>query len=162
MPWIILIAGIALLAAACSQPTPPCEGAYPYTDGVCVPGTTTEEIQTAAEIAYAFYGTRLPMPTITVFEKGDCEADVPAPGGAVAIPQGKIMLPDGSCAYGTWYQGTNTIYMTKLDWKHTIAHELLHQYLFDHYGDSDHDHVRDEWNTLLPQAVALIDSMEKI
>jgi hypothetical protein len=117
---------------------------------------TPPEVLQGADIVHSFYGTQQPIPNIQVFEKGDCDANVPIPTGAKSVPGGKIVLPDGTCAYGTWYHWTNTIYMTMIDWPHTIAHELLHQFLNEKYGDPDHDHKRAEWATLMPLAQALI------
>ncbi len=154
MPLFFFVVAVVLFAAACSTP-PPCA------DGTCEL-MSLDEITPAAQVIHEFYGTHAPLPTLVVYEKGNCYAIVPAstvtPGatGNVKIPYGKIMLPDGSCVFGTWYPDSNTIYMTKLDWQNTLAHELLHQRLGELYGDFDYDHVRAEWKTWLPRAVAMI------
>jgi len=151
--WLWLIPAVLLLAA-CTPPKAPCDDAYPYTEGPCTPAPTDDEINAAAVQVHSFYRTKMAVPQIVVYEKGDCNFGT------------TLTLPDGRCVWGTWYPWSNTIYMmremttpqgeTPLSWQLILAHELLHQFLYDSTGDDDANHTRPEWTTLLPQAVALI------
>ena len=155
--WIFVIVGVVLFISACGTP-PPCQGAYPYTSGTCELAQSSEQVKVAASLVKQFYEIQAPLPVLVVYEKGDCQAVMPDPSGHgnITIPQGKITLPDGRCVFGSWYPDSNTIYMTRLDWQATIAHELLHQKLFERDGDLDYGHVKPEWKTWVPAAVALI------
>ena len=100
MPLFLLVVAVVLFAAACSTP-PPCA------DGTCEL-MSLDEITPAAQVVHEFYGTHAPLPTLVVYEKGNCSAVVPAstitPGavGNVVIPGGKIVLPSGVFNLGAW------------------------------------------------------------
>jgi hypothetical protein len=63
-----------------------------------------------------------------------------------------------TCPLGSWDPETNTIHMCQSSptWRTQLAHALLHQNLHERYGDQDLDHVREEWRTKLPAAVAML------
>lgn len=157
MPIFLLAAAAMLLFTACTFP-PPCA------DGACVEGGVDPVIMDAAQRVHDFYGTQQPLPKIVVYLQGNCPANVPVPTGSRAIPNGKILLANGDCDYGAYYIDTNTIYLLNMDWgtpnwdwRDILAHELLHQYLYERYGgDGDYNHTREEWDTLYPAAVALL------
>lgn len=124
-------------------PAPPCQGAYPYTEGGCVAAAAPAELPAVAASAYQFYGTHQAMPIFHYFTEGDCNF------------HSTITLPDGVCAWGTWYPWSNKVYLMADGWQETVVHELLHQYLNERYGDPDDNHDREEWRTTYLQALAL-------
>lgn len=147
-----------LFFAGCGFP-PPCQ------QGTCeslAPGAELAAMERAADVARAFYGTRAERPAIVAFAQGDCSAYVPdSSTGTRAVPRGRILLPNGRCVYGTWYPWANTVYLTTIDWRRTIAHELLHQFLDERDGDADEEHALPEWRTWESAAVAQIEADEQ-
>jgi len=81
--------------------------------------------------AWAHIGGQGDPIKVHYFTVGDCD------GGR------RIMSAYRECLYGLTL---SEMYVAPLDYRRTIAHELLHLVLGQDYGDRDAEHLRPEWH----------------
>lgn len=86
---------------------------------------------------------------------------LPQHRGKIVWTQGDCVWFDGACHAGAYQTYTDTIYVVDKGaiWRSALAHELAHYWL-DQAGDSDHDHSRNDWWDMVPEADAEIRAWE--
>jgi hypothetical protein len=149
----MLVAAVLGSMVGCNQPVP-CE------HGTCTERRATDYELERVRAVWSFYGERGDLPgPIWIVSGGDCP-DLPT----------KFIDPSGACAWGYTggvYYGPGVgstltgIWISTAFRPETFAHELYHAHLMasriDDSGDTDHS--RAEWQTVIPQAMAVIEQM---